>query len=145
MRWTLPIPGAARELVRSQRGMAVPMVMLLTVAILALAGSAILATINSQRSTVRDQDTKLATAAADAGIQAAIERQNKGDRLTSNSTPCVVVQGGGLAAVPKAADGWCPIQPASGPAQVGTASYQYRILPPDNIDNPPIQKQMEVI
>jgi hypothetical protein len=145
MRRTSPIPRAARGLIRSERGIAVPMVMLLTVAILALAGSAIVATINSQRTTERDQDTKLATAAADAGVQAAIERQNKGDRLTSDASPCVVVQGGGLVAAAKAADGWCPVQPATGSASVGTASYRYRLLPPDSIDDPPIQKQIEVV
>lgn len=120
-------PRSLLACLRSERGAAVPMVMLLTVAILAVAGAATLGGINTQRGTVRDQDVKLAIAAADAGVQAAILRQNQGDDLASDTTPCVVEGTGALTAVAASTDGWCPAQTGD----VANASFSYRVFPAD--------------
>src|SRR5687767_11570537 len=129
-RSTMPDSVAARSLrvrLRSERGAAVPITMLITAAVLAIAGAATLGSINAQRGTVRDQDVKLAIAAADAGVQAAILRQNQGDDLATSATPCIVGGGSALTAVATSGDGWCPEQTG----EVADASYAYRVLPAD--------------
>ncbi len=132
---------ALRARVRSERGAAVPITMLLTVAILAVAGVATLGAVNAQRGTVRDQDVKLAIAAADAGVEAAILRQNQGDDLASSSSPCIVEGTGALAAAAAAPDGWCPAQTGG----VGGASYTYRVLPADYASPGASSRQIEVV
>ena len=104
--------------------MAVPTVLLVLVIGLGFSTVAILASTSSQRGSVRDQDRKEGIAAADAGVDQAILRQNKVP--TSDSTPCLNVSGPGLLVPGTAlADGWCA--PISG--QVAGASYVYRASP----------------
>jgi Tfp pilus assembly protein PilX len=102
-----------RALLRSEDGMAVPTVMLLVVTALALAMVSVLGSISTQRGSVRDQDSKTALAAADAGVNRALWRQNKmppGDGFfcAGNETP---------------SGGWCPVKTG----QVGDASWSYQV------------------
>lgn len=101
-----------------------PAVLMMLLAGLAMGGVAVTASINAQKSSTRDQASKEALAAADAGIQQALYRQNK--VLVSDSLPCVVFGLGGdlLAGVPLV-DGWCPEVTGT----VGDSSFRYRVKP----------------
>jgi hypothetical protein len=124
MRRQLTMRGALSHLWRSERGFALPTVLTIIVAGLGLSGAAVVASIHAQSGSVRDQDSKDALAAADAGVQVALYRQNK--IATSNVLPCVV-SGTGDALVPGSAnaDGWCPAWTGT----VGGRSYTYRVKP----------------
>ena len=101
-----------------------PAVLMMVIAGLAMGGAAVTASIGAQKSSTRDQHAKEALAAADAGMQQAIYRQNK--VITSELLPCVVVGlGGDLIAGQPFEDGWCP--EISG--TVGDASFRYRVKP----------------
>jgi len=108
-----------------QRGMAVPTALFATIAGMGLVTAAALSTVSAQRGTSGDQDRKSAIAAADAGANLALLRQNK---VHSSSgfvaSPCIGVGGGGtLVGTAPAADGWCPAVSGT----VGGASYVYRV------------------
>ena len=85
----------------SERGFAVPTVMLMTVAALGMAGVAVSASIQGQSGTVRDQGTKSALAVAESGVDQALLRFNRYG-LVPAATPCAPVG----STVPEA-DGWC--------------------------------------
>jgi hypothetical protein len=110
-----------------QRGMAVPTALFATIAGMGLVTAAALSTIHAQRGTSGDEDRKAAIAAADAGANVALLRQNKVHSATTNmSYPCIGVGGGGtLVGVSPAADGWCPAVSGT----VGSSSYSYRVSP----------------
>ncbi len=109
---------------RSERGFAVPTVLMIIVAGLGLGGATVVASIHAQSGSIRDQDSKDALAAADAGVQVALYRQNK--IATTSVQPCVVLGGGGdLQPGSAAADGWCPAWTGT----VGSRSYTYRVKP----------------
>lgn len=133
---------ALRRLARSERGFAVPTVVMITVAGLSLAGATVIASTYAQRGSVRDQDSKNALAAADAGIATALYRQNK--ISTTQGQPCVVT-GIGAQLVPGSAtaDGWCP--PQSG--TVGGRGYTYRVKPWTLVSSPSAgaKRQLEVV
>lgn len=109
---------------RSERGFALPAVLMIIVAGLGLSGAAVAASIQTQSGSIRDEGSKDALAAADAGIQIALYRQNK--IATSSTLPCVVL-GSGTDLVPGTAlaDGWCPAWTGT----VGGRSYTYRVKP----------------
>jgi hypothetical protein len=118
------MPAALGRLWRSERGFALPMVLMIILAGLGLGGAAVAASIHAQSGSVRDQDSKDALAAADAGVQVALYRQNK--IATTSAQPCVVLGGGGdLVPGTAAADGWCPAWTGA----VGSRSYTYRVKP----------------
>ena len=100
------------------------MVLMVIIVGLGLAGATVVATVATQRSTVRDQHSKAALAAADAGAEVALLRQNTIDLDTA--LPCIV-RGLGDDLLPGLAgpDGWCPAQTGT----VGSASYTYRVKP----------------
>jgi hypothetical protein len=78
--------------------------------------------VNAQRGTIRDQDSKAALAAAEAGASMALMRSN---RYLTGSTQCVYPSGswaGAPLTTGVATGGWCP--PVSG--TVGTASWTYQ-------------------
>jgi hypothetical protein len=125
----------------SESGFALPATMLFIFAVLGLAGAAVLSSIASQHGTVRDQKLKTTIAAADAGSQTAIFRQNRGDSLLSTAQPCVSGGGSALTAVAKSADGWCPAVTGS----VGGASWSYRVLPPAAIGGSVEVKQIQIV
>lgn len=118
-----------RTLLRSESGFAVPTVLALIVIGLGLAGAAGVASIIAQRGSIRDQDTKQALAAADAGAFRALFRQNQ--VATTDALPCIVIGSAGEL-VPGAglADGWCPEISGS----VGSTTYRYRVKPPTLVD-----------
>jgi len=113
-----------RASLRSEAGIALPTVLMASVLAMGFGSVAAVATINAQSGSVRDQDTKAAIAAADAGAQRALYSYNK--TATSTSLPCLVPGAGG-ALVPGAAlgDGWCPTVTGA----VASASYSYRVRP----------------
>jgi len=115
---------ALGRLWRSERGFALPTVLMIIIATLGLSGATVVASIHAQRGSVRDEDSKDALAAADAGVQLALYRQNK--IATSSVLPCVVL-GSGSDLVPGSAlaDGWCPAWTGT----VGGRSYTYRVKP----------------
>lgn len=123
MRGRFPMPDLRSQL-RSERGVAMPAVLMMLVAGLAMGGVAVTSSIDAQQSSTRDQASKEALAAADAGIQAALYRQNK--VVVSDSLPCVVFGlGGDLLAGEATGDGWCPEVEGT----VGDASFRYRVKP----------------
>ncbi|MGI8460959.1 MAG: hypothetical protein ACR2OC_04860 [Solirubrobacterales bacterium] len=104
---------------------------------LAFSAAAAVAAMTTLRGTTRDNDSKAALAAADAGAQVALYRQNQ--VLTTNLLPCVaedVAVGGQnppLVSAPlniNSNQGFC--NPVSG--TVGDASYEYEVSPPSLTD-----------
>ncbi len=121
---------ALRRLARSERGFSVPMTLMVVVAGLGLGSAAVIASINAQRGTTRDQASKDALAAADAGAQVALYRQNK--VATTDTLRCVVPNPvtGALAASLPLSDGWCQtIQSSSADGLPAGTSFRYRVQP----------------
>lgn len=102
---------------RCEDGVAVPTVMMLVIAASALATVSVVGSISTQRGSVRDQDSKVALAAADAGVNRALWRQNK-------MPPGTGYFCAGNAA---ASSGWCPVYTG----QVGNATWSYQVSVPD--------------
>ena len=110
---------ALRRRAASERGFAVPTVLMMLLAVSAIVGVAVTSAVNAQRGTTRDADTKLALLAAEAGVSQALLHYNRVP--TTPATPCVVSDGGQLTlAAP--VDGWCPA--SVGTVAGGTFSYQ---------------------
>jgi hypothetical protein len=120
--------------------MAVPTVLMMILIGLAMAGAAVAASISAQRGSVRDEDSKLAIAAADTGALRALYRQNR--LQTSGSLPCVVVGAGTgtLQLAAAEANGWCAEQTGT----IGNASYSYRTSAPVISSGPGGQLRSEV-
>jgi hypothetical protein len=106
-----------------QRGAAILTVITLITVGLAVGGVAVVASTTAMQGSVRDESSKDALAAADAGVQAALMRQNQ--VAVSDSNPCVVLSAGTLAAGAAGEGGWCPPQQGS----AGDATYEYRVRP----------------
>ncbi len=115
-----------RTLIRSESGMALPVAMMATIASVALAGAAVVSSVDVQHGTKRDSGSKSAIAAADAGASVARLRLNRYASTMSAEEPCLQIGlGGTLEAGAAAADGWCsPIEGA-----VGNGTYTYRVSP----------------
>ncbi len=116
--------------IRSERGMALPVALFGMIASMALAGAAVVATVDVQRGSKRDNSSKSAIAAADAGANVARLRLARyATVLDSETAPCLVVGTSGLltasAAETVGGSAWCP--PVSG--TVGGATYSYRVSP----------------
>jgi hypothetical protein len=118
-----------RELLHSERGIALPVAMLITVIGLGLAAVPIMASINTQSNDRRDQSNDAAFTAADSGAELAVQRQSLMASKLSTSKPCVKKNGTTLEAVAKEATGWCPRVPTTGTETVGNGSYSYRVKP----------------
>lgn len=112
-------------LVRSERGMALPTALLATTISFTLASTAVVASVVSQRGTVRDSASKSAIAAADAGASVAMMRMNRYASSLTSADPCLGVNNGTLVLTGAAADGWCPEVQGT----VGGSSYAYRVTP----------------
>ena len=106
-----------RALLRSEEGVALPTVMMLVLAATALGMVSVIGSISTQRGSVRDQDSKVALAAADAGVNRALWRQNKMPPQT----------GYYCAANATASAGWCPAYTGT----VGNATWSYQVSVPD--------------
>jgi hypothetical protein len=112
-----------RILARSESGMALPVALFATVSSMALAGAAVVASVDVQQGAKRDSGSKSAIAAADAGVNIATMRLSRYASSLSSSTPCLTESGGTLVTGEAEANGWCP--PISG--VVGNATYSYRV------------------
>jgi hypothetical protein len=116
----------SRTRLREESGIAVPTAIGATALGFALVSAAMVASVDVQRGSTRDAETKRALAAADGGAAVAVLRQNKLSSLTSTASPCLGAGSGGvLVATALAVDGWCP--PVSGTLADG--SYTYRVRP----------------
>jgi hypothetical protein len=109
--------------VKDERGAAIMTVIVLITIGLAVGGAAVVTATTTMRGSVRDESSKDSLAAADAGIQAALMRQNQ--VAVDESNPCVVESSGALVAGDVGEGGWC--SPMSGSA--GDATYEYRVRP----------------
>jgi hypothetical protein len=109
-----------RALRRSERGMAVPTALMALVASFALASVAVMSTVNVQRGTERDHDSKEAIAAADAGANIALLRLNRYLPSLSTAHPCIGPDG----EYQTPTGGWCP---ATATEAVGGATYSYAV------------------
>ncbi|HMI81484.1 MAG TPA: hypothetical protein VK480_06820 [Solirubrobacterales bacterium] len=109
-----------RDLRRNERGIAVPTALMALIASFALGSVAVMSTVDVQRGTHRDHDSKEAIAAADAGANIALLRLNRFLPSLSTTTPCV--GSNGESQIPSG--GWCP---STETEQVGDATYSYRV------------------
>lgn len=105
--------------------MALPTALFATIAAFGLGSAAVVASVNTQRGTSRDSDSKQAIAAADAGANVALLRLNRYASALGGSTPCLGTSGTALVVTGVAADGWCPEVKGS----VGRSTYAYRTTP----------------
>lgn len=107
-------------MVSREHGFAVPTVMLAMIAVFGLATTTIIATVGAQHGTTRDQNTKAALGAAEAGVANALMRFNRIPTLaTTPNDDCNPVGGFEL-------DGWCkPV----GPVEFDRGTYEYRVKP----------------
>jgi hypothetical protein len=113
-------------LTRSEHGMALPAALFATVSSLALAGAAVMSTVDVQQGSKRDNGSKSAIGAADAGANVAMMRLNRHAALLTSEEPCFKLNAttGELEAgpAPVGEPGWCaPIK-----GEVGGATYSYR-------------------
>jgi hypothetical protein len=119
-----------RALARGEQGMALPFALFAMISGLALAGAAVAATIDVQRGAHRDNSSKDAIAAADAGANIARARQQHYAFILNEKNPCLKL--GTAGKLEKAGSElvggqqWCP--PISGSVGDG-ASYTYRVSP----------------
>src|SRR5436305_432474 len=114
-----------RELLRSERGIALPTALFATIASFSLASVAVVASVDAQHGTTRDHSSKEAIAAADAGANNGLVRLNRYAASLSTSTPCLGMSGSTLVVTTALADGWCPEVKGT----VGGSSYAYRVSP----------------
>lgn len=141
------MPIRARALLVKEDGFAMVAVIGVMVVALAFASTAAIAAVNSLQGTVRDEDSKAALAAADAGAATALARQNTiaGSGESSCLEPGV---GGVLVSTSPGGDGWCA--PVSGSIDGGTYSYQVepavdgeiRVVATGNSDD--VERRIEV-
>lgn len=115
-----------RLLARSEHGIALPTALFATIASLGLAGAAVMSSVDVQRGSKRDNSSKSAIGAADAGADVAMQRLNTyGDEL-GEEEPCLNIGGDGKLAAGEASSedaDWCaPIE-----GEVGGAEYSYRV------------------
>lgn len=102
----------------SEQGFAVPTVMLMTVAALAMAGVAVTTTVGGQGGVVRDQGTKSALAVAESGADQALLHFNRYG-LVPGTTPCAPV------GTTPDAEGWCG-EVTGTTVNGGTVSYRVK-------------------
>lgn len=122
--WRAQLSKRVRSVRRDERGAAILVVITMVTVGMAVAGVAVVASTNALRGSVRDESSKDALAAADAGAQIALERQNQ---VAVNDTfPCVTLSAGSLVAGVAGAGGWCPEFEGT----AGDATYRYRVRPP---------------
>jgi hypothetical protein len=118
-----------RELLHGERGMALPVALFAMIASMALASAAVMATIDVQQGSHRDDSSKSAIAAADAGVNVARLRMARYAYVLNSTTPCLRVGTTGLLEGSKAetvaGSSWCPAITGT----VGGSTYSYRTSP----------------
>jgi hypothetical protein len=106
-----------KRLLNSESGFAVPSVLLMTVAAMGIASVGVMASIEGQSGTVRDQGSKTALAVAESGVDQAMLHYNRG------VAPCV----------PATEGDWCgPVTGMS--VNGGTVSYWARLASGEECD-----------
>lgn len=110
--------------------MALPVAVFAMVSSMGLAGAAVVATVDVQQGVGRDNASKAAIAAADAGANVARERQARYGYILNQFHPCLGIDPatGKLAAVDTEEVGgqpWCPAIAG----EVGEHGYTYRVSP----------------
>lgn len=131
MRTSEPGGRRLRRVFAADSGFAVPTVLLATVAAFGLGTATVVASINAQRGTVRDQASKDALSAGEAGIANALLRFNR-IATTSAADACAPVGGGVTGAA-----GWCP--QTIGPLSHDRGSFSYRVQVTDALGTEPAQ------
>jgi hypothetical protein len=117
-----------RDLRRGEQGMALPVALFAMISSMALAGAAVVATIDVQHGATRDDSSKSALAAADAGANIARVRQARYAFVLNPSNPCLAMSSGKLGkAFSEQVGGqkWCPAVSGS----TGEGQYTYRVSP----------------
>lgn len=114
-----------RQSLRDERGMALPFALFAMIAAMALVGVAVLASVDVQQGSHRDSGSKSAIAAADAGANVALQRQNQYASQLSEEEPCLNESAEGLEPGPEVSSepGWC--EPIVG--EVGGVPFTYRV------------------
>ncbi|HEV2790919.1 MAG TPA: hypothetical protein VGV69_06435, partial [Solirubrobacterales bacterium] len=97
-----------RDLRRNERGIALPTALFAMIASMGLASAAVMSSVNVQQGTHRDQGSKAAIAAADAGANVALLRLNRYASAFSATTPCLYVSGSTAQLTGAGGGGWCP-------------------------------------
>jgi hypothetical protein len=122
------------DLRHSERGIALPMALLLTTVAMGFAAVPILASVNTSTGDSRDQSTNMALAAAEAGMSLALLRQNQ--TTPTEAKPCASEEGGKLvlnkAQTSGTELGWCSpvtLTSASTPAPPPGTEVTYRVKP----------------
>ena len=112
-----------------EAGIALPVALFAMISSMALAGAAVVATVDVQSGTARDGSSKRAIAAADAGANLARSRQTRDGYVLNDQNRCLKVGASGKLerAAPELVGGasWCPAVSGT----VGGDSYVYRVSP----------------
>jgi hypothetical protein len=118
-----------KDLRRGEQGMALPVALFAMISGMALAGAAVVATVDAQSGAHRDDSSKQAIAAADAGANIARARQTHYAFILNPLNPCLEVGSGGKLEKAEAelvgGQEWCPEVEGT----VGGNSYVYRVSP----------------
>jgi hypothetical protein len=129
------------NLLRSERGIALPMALMVTVVGMGLAAVPIVASVNSQGGNQHNQGGNEALAAAEAGAEIALQRQGtlhieQGTLHIGKEIQQLCVSEPVRELEPSGPQpGWCPEEPVNLedgrvlPGTAGLASYTYRVLP----------------
>jgi hypothetical protein len=113
-------------LARSERGIALPTALFATIAAIGLGSVAVMSSVDVQHGTTRDNGSKSAIAAADAGANVALQRQNRYAPVLSKEKPCLNANAQGKlepGAQSATELGWCT--PVKG--EVGGTAYTYQV------------------
>jgi hypothetical protein len=118
------------ELRRSERGIALPMALMITVIAMGFAAVPVVASINAQNGDSHSQGTNEALAAAEAGAELALLRQS-GLLSEDEGAPFTACAAGATPIGAGAEAGWCPKFPAAGVARpkIGNAEFAYQVRP----------------
>lgn len=118
------------DLRRSERGIALPMVLVITVVCMGFAAVPVVASINAQNGDSHNQGSNEALAAAEAGAEIALLKQSKMlSDATEGTRPACVSEEQTIGAGGES--GWCPKVPGPGESRplVGAAEYSYQVRP----------------
>lgn len=104
--------------------MALPVALFATIASMALASAAVVASVNVQSGTKHDSGAKSAIAVADGGANVAAQRLARYATALTTTQPCLADSGGVLVAA-SAEGAWCPTISGT----LGSGTYTYRTTP----------------
>jgi hypothetical protein len=118
------------ELARSERGIALPMALMVTVIAMGMAAVPVVASMNAQSGDSHSQGTNEALAAAEAGAELAVLRQSEELANTTENNIVYCAQGTTLNPSGSAQAGWCSRFPSATTREpIGSADYSYQVRP----------------